>query len=81
MKNKEKVQYYVASQATKFRRELNLPETLEPKNEAQNVYARKGKQKAKRLAQSQLKRRWKDKPMHGGAILKKSKGEKTWTIK
>ena len=48
-----------------FRRELNLPETLQPENEAPNVYARKVKQKAKRHAQDQLKQKWKDKPMHG----------------
>ena len=32
-----------------FRRELNLNETLEPEIEAPNVYARKGKQKARAM--------------------------------
>ena len=48
-----------------FRRELNLNERLEPEIEAPNVYARKGKQKAKRHAQDQLKQKWEDKPVHG----------------
>ena len=48
-----------------FRRELNLNETLEPEIEAPNVYARKGKQKAKRHAQDQLKQRWEGKPVYG----------------
>ena len=48
-----------------FRGEVNLNETLEPEIEAPNVYARKGKQKAKRHAQDQLKQKWKDKPVHG----------------
>ena len=33
-----------------FRRELNLPETLDPENEALTVYARKVKQKTTRQA-------------------------------
>ena len=40
-----------------FRRELNLNEILEPEIEAPNVYARKGKQKAKRHTQDQLKKK------------------------
>ena len=43
---KAKKKYSVASQATVFRRELNLPEVLEPENEVPTVYARNVKQKA-----------------------------------
>ena len=52
---KAKKKYSVASQATVFRRELNLPETLEPENEVPTGYARNVKQKAKHQAQVQLK--------------------------
>ena len=48
-----------------FRRELNLPEALEPEKEVPTVYARNVKQKAKHRAQVQLKQKWKDKSMHG----------------
>lgn len=41
-----------------FRRELNLPETLESGKEASTVYARKVNQKAKGHAQHQLKQLW-----------------------
>ena len=61
---KAKKKYSVASQATVFRRELNLPEVLEPENEAPTVYARNVKQKAKHQAQVQLKQKWEEKSMH-----------------
>ena len=48
----------VASQATMFRRELNLPETLEIGKEVATVYARQVNQKAKGHAQDQLKQLW-----------------------
>lgn len=62
---KAKKKYSVASQATVFRRELNLLEVLEPENEVPTVYARNVKQKAKHQAQVQLKQKWEDKAMHG----------------
>ena len=62
---KAKKKYSVASQATVFRRELNLPEVLELENEFPTVYARNVKQKAKHQAQVQLKQKWEDKSMHG----------------
>ena len=62
---KAKKKYSVASQATVFRRELNLPEALEPENEVPTVYARNVKQKAKHQAQVQLQQKWEDKSMHG----------------
>ena len=62
---KAKKKYSVASQATVFRRELNLPEVLEAENEVPTVYARNVKQKAKHQAQVQLKQKWEDKSMHG----------------
>ena len=37
---KAKKKYSVAIQATVFRKELNLPEVLEPENEVPTVYAR-----------------------------------------
>ena len=43
---KAKKKYSVASQATVFRKELNLPEVLEHEKEVQTVYARNVKQKA-----------------------------------
>ena len=57
--------YSVISQARVFRRELNLPEVLEPENEVPTVYARNVTQKAKHQAQAQLKQQWEDKSMHG----------------
>ena len=48
-----------------FRRELNLPEALEPENEVPAVYARNVKQRAKHQAQVQLKQKREDKSMHG----------------
>lgn len=62
---KAKRKYSVASQATVFRRELNLPEVLEAENEVPTVYARNVKQKAKHQAQVQLKQKWEDKSIHG----------------
>ena len=56
---KAKRKYSVASQATVFRRELNLPEVVEAENEVPTVYARNVKQKAKHQAQVQLKQKWK----------------------
>ena len=63
--DKAKKKYSVASQATVFRRELNLSEVLEPENEVPTVHARNVKQKAKHQAQVQLKQKWEDKSMHG----------------
>lgn len=48
-----------------LRRELNLPEVLEPENEVLTIYARNVKQKAKHQAQDQLKQKKEDKSMHG----------------
>ena len=62
---KAKKKYSVASQATVFRRELHLPEALEPENEVPTVYARNVKQKAKHQAQVQLKQKLEDKSMRG----------------
>ena len=50
---------------TVFKRQLNLPEVLEPENEVSTVYARNVKQKAKHHAQVQLKQKWEEKSMHG----------------
>ena len=47
---KAKKKYSVASQATVFRRELNLPEVLQPENEVPTVYARNVRQKAKKAS-------------------------------
>ena len=63
-REKAKKKYSVASQATVFRKELNLPEVLEPENEVPTVYARNVKQKGKHQAQDQLKQKWEDKSMH-----------------
>ena len=57
-----KKKYLVASQASMFRREIDLPETLQPETEAPIVYARKVKRKAKRQAQDQLKQKCEDAP-------------------
>ena len=62
---KAKKKYSVASQATVFRRELHLPEVLEPENEVPTVYARNVKQKAKHQVQVQLKQKCEDKSMRG----------------
>ena len=56
-REKAKKKYSVASQATVFRRELNLPEALEPENEVPTVYARNVTQKAKYQAQVRLKQK------------------------
>ena len=48
-----------------FRRELILPEVLEPENEVPTVYARNVEQKAKHQAHIQLKQIWENKSMHG----------------
>ena len=48
-----------------FRRELNLPEVLDPENEVPTVYARNVKQKAKHQSQVQLKQKREDKSIHG----------------
>ena len=48
-----------------FRKELNLPEVLEPENEVPTVYARNVKQKAKHQAQGKLNQKWEDKSMQG----------------
>ena len=66
------MKYAVASQATLFRRELNLPEVLEAENEASTVYARNVKQKVKHQAQVHLKQKLEYKSMHG-QYPKKSK--------
>ena len=62
---KAKKKYSVASQATVFRKDLSLPEVLEPENEVPTVHARNVKQKAKHQAQGQLKQDWEDKSMQG----------------
>ena len=62
---KAKKKYSVASQATVFRKEFNLPEVLEPENKVSTVYAGNVNQKAKHQAQGQLKQKWEDKSMHG----------------
>ena len=48
-----------------FRREIDLPETLQPETEAPNVYARKIKRKAKRQSHDQLKQKCEDEQLHG----------------
>ena len=50
-----KKKYSVASQATMFRREINLPETLQPETEAPTIYTRKVKRKAKRQKSTEAK--------------------------
>ena len=62
---KAKKKNSVASQATVFRRELNLSKALEPENEVPTVYARNVRQKAKHQAQVQLKQKCEDKSMYG----------------
>ena len=51
---KVKKKYSVASPATVFRKELNLPKLLKPENEVPTVYAKNVKQKAKHQAQGCL---------------------------
>lgn len=50
-----KKKYSVASQATMFRREIDLPETLQPETEAPTIYTRKVKRKAKRQKSTEAK--------------------------
>ena len=62
---KQKKKYSVVNQAAAFRKELNLPETPQPENEAPTIQARKVKQKAKRHAQEQMKQKWEGKKCTG----------------
>ena len=52
-------------QATKYGRELSLPEAEVAENEPATTYARRVKLKAKHQALEQLKSKWEDKPLHG----------------
>ena len=57
-----KEKYLANNQAAMFRKGLNFPKTLQPKNEAPTIQAQKTKEKTKQHAKEQIKKRWEEKP-------------------
>ena len=57
--------FSIKKDATKFKKELNVPEMPSKENETSTVYARRTKTKAKSLGLEVLMTNWKDKALHG----------------